>query len=263
MERVDAGGREEPEGTGQGSRPGDNAAKAQGDMFGAAFFAAIVPMTISSLLDGRLIEINAAACEMLGVERATSIGTLAENAGFFVDLADRDAVVREVQDKRVVRDREFPFRRKDGKLAYGSIQATVIDVDGEPCILAEMSDITSRRSTEEALRASEARFATAFNSAGVMMLIVRALDGTIVSGDYVLDGGFRGSVRGTFVGDRLSIDRIDSERGFDAKFYGRVTSGAARRIGGTWEATLIAPATGPTAGSWSAQPAREDEGEPR
>lgn len=90
-----------------------------------------------------------------------------------------------------------------------------------------------------------------------------ALDGTIVSGDYVLDGGFRGSVRGTFVGDRLTLDRIDSERGFDAKFYGRVAGGAARRIGGTWEATTIAPATGPTAGTWSAQPARDDEGEPR
>ena len=90
-----------------------------------------------------------------------------------------------------------------------------------------------------------------------------ALDGTIVSGDYVLDGGFRGSVRGTFVGDRLSLDRIDAERGFDAKFYGRVTTGAARRIGGTWEATMIAPATGPSGGTWSAQPAREDEGEPR
>ena len=69
-----------------------------------------------------------------------------------------------------------------------------------------------------------------------------ALDGTLVSGDYVLDGGFRGSVRGTFVGDRLALDRIDAERGFDAKFYGRVTSGAARRIGGTWEGTVIAPA---------------------
>jgi hypothetical protein len=90
-----------------------------------------------------------------------------------------------------------------------------------------------------------------------------ALDGTIVSGDYVLDGGFRGSVRGTFVGDRLSLDRIDSERGFDAKFYGRVTGGAARRIGGTWEGTVIAPAPGPSGGTWSALPAREDEGEPR
>jgi hypothetical protein len=98
------------------------------------------------------------------------------------------------------------------------------------------------------------------NRRGVLRL---ALDGTLVSGDYVLDGGFRGSVRGTFVGDRLTLDRIDAERGFDAKFYGRVTVGAARRIGGTWEGTVIAPAPGPTAGTWSAQPAREDEGETR
>ena len=90
-----------------------------------------------------------------------------------------------------------------------------------------------------------------------------ALDGTIVSGDYVLDGDFRGSVRGTLVGDRLTLDRIDSERGFDAKFYGRVTGGPTRRIAGTWEATAIAPATGPSAGTWSALPAHDDEGEPK
>ena len=98
------------------------------------------------------------------------------------------------------------------------------------------------------------------NRRGILRL---QLDGTLVSGDYVLDGGFRGSVRGTFVGDRLALDRIDAERGFDAKFYGRVTSGAARRIGGTWEGTVIAPAPGPSAGTWSAQPAREDEGDTR
>jgi hypothetical protein len=98
------------------------------------------------------------------------------------------------------------------------------------------------------------------NRRGTMRLV---LDGTLVSGDYVLDGGFRGSLRGTFVGDRLVLDRIDSERGFDAKFYGRVTGGAARRIGGTWDATAIAPATGPSAGTWSAQPARDEEGDSR
>jgi hypothetical protein len=98
------------------------------------------------------------------------------------------------------------------------------------------------------------------NRRGTMRL---SLDGTLVSGDYVLDGGFRGSLRGTFVGDRLALDRIDSERGFDAKFYGRVTGGAARRIAGTWEATVIAPATGPSAGTFSAQPARDEEGDSR
>ena len=98
------------------------------------------------------------------------------------------------------------------------------------------------------------------NRRGTFRLV---LDGTIVSGDYVLDGGFHGSVRGTLVGDRLALERIDSERGFDAKFYGRVTSGAARRLAGTWEGTMIAPAIGPSGGTWSAVPAREEEGEPR
>ncbi len=94
------------------------------------------------------------------------------------------------------------------------------------------------------------------NRRGTMRL---SLDGTIVSGEYVLDGGFRGSVRGTFVSDKLSLQRIDSERGFDANFYGRVNA-AQKRIGGTWESTTYAPLDGPAGGTWSATlaPDRED-----
>ena len=125
-------------------------------------------------------------------------------------------------------------------------------------------EITRRR---EGLRAPAdpvtGRWDVAINPGNRHGTLRLALDGTIVSGDYVLDGGFRGSVRGTFVGDRLTLDRIDSERGFDAKFYGRVTVGAARRIAGTWDATAIAPTQGPTAGTWSAQPARDEEGDSR
>ena len=87
------------------------------------------------------------------------------------------------------------------------------------------------------------------------------LDGTILSGDYVLDGGFHGSLRGTFVSDRVVLERIDSERGVDAKFYGRLTTAPVRRLAGTWEGTQVAPApvSGPVAGTWAAQPAREEE----
>ena len=95
---------------------------------------------------------------------------------------------------------------------------------------------------------------------GVFRLV---LDGTLVSGDYTLDGGFRGSLRGTYVGERVAIQRIDSERGFDATFYGRVQP-QLKRITGTWEATAIAPAIGPVAGTWSAAllPDDEDGGQP-
>lgn len=87
------------------------------------------------------------------------------------------------------------------------------------------------------------------------------LDGTIVSGDYVLDGGFRGSVRGTFVSEKLTLQRIDSERGYDANFYGQLVA-AQRRLAGTWESTTIAPLDGPAGGTWVAtrEPDQDDTG---
>jgi hypothetical protein len=92
-------------------------------------------------------------------------------------------------------------------------------------------------------------------SHGVFRLV---LDGTLVWGEYTLDGGFRGSIRGTFVADRLSLERIDSELGLDARFWGALNR-SQKKITGTWEQTALAPSVGPVAGSWTAVPAKETE----
>ena len=84
------------------------------------------------------------------------------------------------------------------------------------------------------------------------------LDGTLILGDYAMAGGFKGSLRGTYVGDRVTLQRIDSERGFDATFYGKL-AGSPKRITGSWEATAIAPAIGPSAGTWGASWAPETD----
>jgi hypothetical protein len=83
-----------------------------------------------------------------------------------------------------------------------------------------------------------------------------ALDGTIVSGDYSLEGGFTGSLRGTLVGDRLRLERVDSQLGFVGIFYGRLARDGSS-LAGTWESTTFgAGAAG--AGRWRATPIRED-----
>jgi hypothetical protein len=122
-------------------------------------------------------------------------------------------------------------------------------------------EIARRRGTRRPADPVTGRWQTVIDPGGRRGVYRLVLDGTLVSGDYVLDGGFRGSLRGTFVGERVSIQRIDSERGFDATFYGRVQP-ALKRITGTWEATAIAPATGPVAGTWSATllPDEDDDG---
>ena len=130
--------------------------------------------------------------------------------------------------------------------------------------LAAFREEMARR--REALRSSPAdpltgRWEVFINPGARRGFYRLSLDGTILSGDYVLDGGFHGSLRGTFVGDRVMLERIDSERGVDAKFYGRLTTAPRRRLAGTWDGTQIAPVpvSGPVAGTWAAQPAREEE----
>jgi hypothetical protein len=83
-----------------------------------------------------------------------------------------------------------------------------------------------------------------------------SLDGTIVSGVYELSGGWKGSLRGTYIGKNLRLERIDAQAGFVATYTGRVAvQGDQRRLEGSWESTNLA-AGAPTSGSWVAT--RED-----
>lgn len=77
------------------------------------------------------------------------------------------------------------------------------------------------------------------------------LDGTLVTGTYRLDAGGSGSLRGTYSGGELRLERIDSRRGFDAVWRGELDP-ARRRITGSWTATELATG-GPSSGRWSAE----------
>ncbi len=79
------------------------------------------------------------------------------------------------------------------------------------------------------------------------------LDGTIVTGVYQLSGGWKGSLRGTFIGGDIKLERIDTQQGFVATYTGRLVSKEnERRLEGGWEATNLAAGM-PTSGSWLAR----------
>jgi len=82
--------------------------------------------------------------------------------------------------------------------------------------------------------------------------VVLELDGTLVQGTYQLAGDWTGSMRGTYVSRKVRLERIDSQIGFAAIFYGRlVRGGSDARLEGTWEATQLASGL-PSAGTWVA-----------
>jgi len=65
-----------------------------------------------------------------------------------------------------------------------------------------------------------------------------SLQGAIVAGEYSLEGGATGSLRGTLIDDKVRLERVDSKLGFNAIFYGRLSKDG-KDIAGTWEATTF------------------------
>ena len=76
------------------------------------------------------------------------------------------------------------------------------------------------------------------------------VDETVISGTYEMTNGARGSLRGTFVENRLRLDRIDAKGGYDSVFLGTFDP-AAQRITGSWTATELATGQ-PNRGEWTA-----------
>ncbi len=75
--------------------------------------------------------------------------------------------------------------------------------------------------------------------------------GTIVTGQYVLDGPFRGSLDGTLVDRKILLHRIDSRLGRSMDFSGFL-SADGEAIRGTWENYDLSNGQ-PRTGSWSAR----------
>lgn len=75
------------------------------------------------------------------------------------------------------------------------------------------------------------------------------LDGAQVSGTFSMAGGRSGSLKGTFAGGRLRLDRIDSQRGGDGVFEGSVDA-ALGTVRGFWSPTILADG-GPGGAGWS------------
>ncbi|MEH2142866.1 sensor histidine kinase [Nostoc sp.] len=125
--------------------------------FAKAFSCSPDSITISTIQEGRFIEVNDSFVEISGYERDEAIGKTAFELDIWVHDRDRLKLVQELQDTGVARNLEVEFRQKSGKIITALLSAEVIDLDGIPCILAVHHDITERKQVEAQLRLSAQR----------------------------------------------------------------------------------------------------------
>ncbi|MBA3767107.1 MAG: PAS domain S-box protein, partial [Acidobacteria bacterium] len=125
-------------------------------LFVKVFDAMPHPMSINTLAEGRLLDVNESLLRLTGYAREEVIGRTTLEINIYSNMEDR-ARIREVLLKHgAIRDLEINFRIKSGEVLIGVMSAEVIEFNGEQCVLATVTDITERKRFEQRLAAQYA-----------------------------------------------------------------------------------------------------------
>ena len=143
----------------------------------AAFELSPTILAVTSLDDGRMLEVNDAFLRATGYTREEIIGRRVPEIGLWKNPEMREQGLAALRQGRPVREMEARFKTKHGEDLVAIANADLIVVDGRPCVLTALIDITARQRAEQALRETERRFAQAFHANPLPMSITRLSDG--------------------------------------------------------------------------------------
>jgi PAS domain S-box-containing protein len=133
-------------------RQAEEALKESEEKFSKAFHASPNIVTISTLEDGRLIEVNDSFIHYSGYSREEVLGLSASDVGVWSNPEDRTRMVQTLKKQGKIRNIEVTIRTKTGEKRVGLFSADLIEIGGKPCIIGVTSDITEQKQSQEILQ---------------------------------------------------------------------------------------------------------------
>ena len=145
--------------------------RASEDRFVKAFQASPVAMSISTLAEGRFVDVNESFLRLTGYRRDEVVGHTFHELHLPLDLERRGRLIELLRAGEAVRNVEGGLRAKTGEALATLVSMEIITVDGAECLLTITNDITERKRAEQALRESAESFESLFNATGEGMVI--------------------------------------------------------------------------------------------
>ncbi|MFN7971936.1 MAG: PAS domain S-box protein [Acidobacteriota bacterium] len=122
---------------------------------------------------GRYVDMNDRYLAMLGYARAELIGKTVAEVGIWVDNAERELYIREMEARGGgIRDVACRWRTKSGATRRVQVSVEPMQVGGEPCYLTVANDVTERLRAEEALRDTTETLGAVFETSPAAIVVI-------------------------------------------------------------------------------------------
>ena len=122
------------------------------EKFSKAFRCSPTILWISTLQEGRFLEVNETFEKHSGYARDEIIGHTALELELWIDLRERETLIDTVRRQGNAREQEVHFRTKSGQVVVILLSVELVELHGQQCLLTVGQDITERKRAEEELR---------------------------------------------------------------------------------------------------------------
>jgi PAS domain S-box-containing protein len=150
------------------------------ERFYKAFLSSPDMIIISSIKDGKYIEVNDSFVRNTGYSREELIGHTVDEFNLFVNPEEQARMIRILEETGSLKSEEYHFRVRSGEIRTWLCSAEIISIDNDQCMIAVATDVTELRKVEQALRESESKLAMAFRSSPQAISITTLKEGKFI-----------------------------------------------------------------------------------
>ena len=118
------------------------------EKFAKAFRISPEMILISSVAEGRCLEVNDSFLRLTGYSREEIVGCTTRELNLWANPQQRQLMVQLLQERGVVSDLEVEYRRKSGETGFALMYVEPIEIGGEACVISMGHDITAEKQIE-------------------------------------------------------------------------------------------------------------------
>ena len=154
------------------------------EKFSKAFHSQVALMAISTLREGRFLDVNEAFLDLLGYNKEEIIGKTAWELSLYEDTGLRQEILRQMKHKGRITGKDLRIRTKNNQVRSGRASFDIIDIHGEACLLTIWKDTTHEKQAHEQIRDNENFYKNLFDHNRAVKMLVDPHDGSIQDANH-------------------------------------------------------------------------------